>query len=107
MMPSAFLRYRRDFMKVRFFTLLAVITIAFVANAFSQAACGDKDYDCKIEQATKQINANPKAVAGYLDRGDAYYNSGRYTEALADYSKWVEMEPTNAQAFEYRGDTYN
>ena len=86
-------------MKIKYlfiFAIAAVVVIAAFANVTAQTECGDKDYDCKVQQATKQITANPKDVNGYTDRGDAYYNSDRYTEALADYSKWVEMEPSNA-----------
>ncbi len=46
-----------------------------------------KQYDAAIAEFTKAIEANPKDPLGYTNRATAYRASGRFAEAVADYTK--------------------
>ena len=49
----------------------------------------------------------PKDGDAYLRRGFAYYNRGRYDEAIADYTRVIELSPKNRLAYFNRGDAYD
>jgi tetratricopeptide (TPR) repeat protein len=43
----------------------------------------------------------------YYNRGNSYYDQGRYEEALADYDWAIEINPEFASAYSNRGNTYD
>jgi len=46
-----------------------------------------------IEELTKAIAREPKNVKLYSERGDLYFQSKNFTDALGDYQKMVEISP--------------
>ena len=42
----------------------------------------------------------------YLSRGSAYYNKGQYDQAIADYSKAIELDVNHLSAYHNRGLTH-
>jgi len=40
-------------------------------------------------------------------RGHAYYDEGKYDEAIAEYTKAIEINPNDADAYYFRGQTYS
>lgn len=68
-------------------------------------------YDTKNELKTEIENS----IANYCDnskpsyyyqRGIAYYNLGKFEEAIAIYTKGLEKFPTNAMSLSFRGNAY-
>jgi tetratricopeptide (TPR) repeat protein len=52
------------------------------------------------------ILKRPDHSQAYLCRGFTYSELGRYQEALADYSKAIELDPKSAEAWYNRGNIY-
>jgi Tfp pilus assembly protein PilF len=48
----------------------------------------------------------PPFTAAYLERGNCYLSIKDYNNALADFNKVIQMEPTNDQAYMLRGVVY-
>ena len=46
-----------------------------------------------ITALTESIAAAPKTVSLYSRRGDAWFFSGKFAEAVADYSKMIDLQP--------------
>ena len=42
----------------------------------------------------------------YLARGDAYYEQGQLAQAIAAYTKAIQLAPDNADAYNNRGIAY-
>mgnify|MGYP002624607435 CR=1 FL=1 len=47
----------------------------------------------QIAEQTELITAAPDNIRAYSRRGDAYFFSGQYDKAVADYEKMVEIDP--------------
>ena len=43
----------------------------------------------------------------YTLRGRAYLNKGQYDQAIADFSKALELDPNDAEAYTLRGLIYS
>jgi thiol-disulfide isomerase/thioredoxin len=65
------------------------------ANCFYQL----KRYDQAIAGMTDAIRLDSKRAASYHERGLAYSGAGRYSDAIADYSRALELAPS--------GDNYS
>ena len=50
--------------------------------------------------------ANPDAKKAMLESGINYNANGQYKEAMAEFNKVIEMDPKNAEAYNYRGYCY-
>jgi tetratricopeptide (TPR) repeat protein len=51
------------------------------------------------------IELDPKTVRAYQTRGVANYNQGKYSDAIADFTKAIELDPKNSWAYNNRGST--
>ncbi|MBU0759950.1 MAG: tetratricopeptide repeat protein [Candidatus Omnitrophica bacterium] len=61
-----------------------------------------KDYSkTKYARKIKEefLDASRQIIQGYIDKGNEYFNQGRYREALETYSKILEIEPFSREAF--------
>jgi lipoprotein NlpI len=56
-----------------------------------------KELEAAVERANKFIEQNPLSVRGYSVRGDAYFFLARFHEAVADYVKMLEIDPSLEQ----------
>src|SRR5262249_45068143 len=61
-----------------------------------------KRYDQAIAGITEAIRLDGKRAASYHERGMAYSGAGRYSEAIADYSRAIELAP-NGDNYSHRG----
>jgi tetratricopeptide (TPR) repeat protein len=57
------------------------------------------DLDGAIEDYTQAIRINPTYANAYGVRGFAYDQLGQFTEALANYRRYVELAGENAPQF--------
>jgi tetratricopeptide (TPR) repeat protein len=65
-----------------------------------------KDYDCSIDYYTRAIELNPRYVAAFINRGNAFDDKGDYDRAIKDYDSAIELSPDEADAFNNRGLAY-
>jgi lipoprotein NlpI len=68
--------------------MTAVIIAVLLGSDQSQA-----QRDAEIIRLSEEIKKAPKSVALYSERGDAYFQSGYFSQAEADYRMMVEIEP--------------
>ena len=61
------------------------------------------DLNGAIEEYTKAIEADPKFVKAYLNRGMVRKSKDDYPGAIADFTKVIELDPTHLQARMSRG----
>jgi len=61
------------------------------------------DVDGAIEEYTKAIEADPKFVKAYLNRGINREKKNQYDAAIADFTKVIELDPKALQAYMSRG----
>ena len=63
-------------------------------------------FDEEISQLTAQIEKSQKAVDLHSRRGDAFFFRGKFSEAVADYEKVVELQPDRDTSFWQKGIAY-
>jgi tetratricopeptide (TPR) repeat protein len=64
------------------------------------------DYERDVEDYSAAIELDPDNPENYYRRGRAYYNLGKYAEALSDFSKKLELDPDYKRAYIYRASVY-
>ena len=47
-----------------------------------------------------------KTKEAYLDRGNSYYRSGKYQQAIKDFNQAIRFDPKFAEAYNNRGIAY-
>ncbi|HEX8825204.1 MAG TPA: rhomboid family intramembrane serine protease, partial [Archangium sp.] len=68
----------------------------FNREAYAAMAAGD--YARTAELATRVIERMPRSAPAWYLRGFAHSQQGKYAEAFDDYSKALEIDPTNQDA---------
>lgn len=53
------------------------------------------------------IDVYPKCAEAYVNRGMIYFNSGKFQDAITDFSKAIDLDPKNADFYCARGGAYN
>lgn len=66
------------------------------------AAFKREDYATAVELLQKATAADPKIKDGFLDLGRALYSSGHYEQALAAFSRQIEVAPFHENAYAWR-----
>ena len=59
-----------------------------------------------LDLFTYAIQQNPEQSLRYMQRGDVYRHLKFYKEAIADYTKTINLEPNFAAAYYHRGTVY-
>jgi len=67
------------------------------------ASAAVKDWDAAIADYQKSISINSQYPEVRIFLGDAYASAGRYREALAEYDKFIAVNPKNARAYYGKG----
>lgn len=75
------------------------------ANSDTEQA-REAEYAARISMLTTQIDNNPTDLNLYSRRGDARFFAGQFAEAVADYSKMVELDPKTDASHWRRGIAY-
>jgi len=57
-----------------------------------------------IEELTEVIETRPDYADAYFNRAVLYTTERRYEEAMADYAKAIELNPTDTGAYNNRGN---
>ena len=68
----------------------------------------DWAYEAAVKCWTEAIELNPNNFLAYESRGYYFHLSsvGRFAEAIADYTRAIELRPAVAENYFYRGETY-
>jgi tetratricopeptide (TPR) repeat protein len=66
----------------------------------------ERDYDKALDLYSQYIAVNPDDFRGYFNRGTTEYNAGKYTDAIADFSKTLQLNHTYNEAYYYRGQCF-
>ena len=67
-----------------------------------------KDYNAHIKACTALIAVTEQKDSWpYLQRGLAYQSNKNYAEAVADFSKVIDLNPDFELPYQYRAETYN
>ncbi|MBI1902102.1 MAG: tetratricopeptide repeat protein [Planctomycetia bacterium] len=69
----------------------------------AREAAANQDYDRAIQLASDAIQANPKFAVAFRLRGSIFATQRKHKEALADFTRLVELEPQNADHYDRRG----
>ena len=85
-------------------------TVSLTAEDYFYLAYNSDKNDVKISNYTKCLQINSRSIAAYLNRGNVFKDEKRFTEALSDFDKVIELaKNSNSQSFKnflddgYRG----
>ena len=53
------------------------------------------------------VHKSPQKARPYNNRGNAYYQQGNFTQAIADFNKAITINPKDAVVYFNRGNAYN
>lgn len=93
------------FLAVLFFTLTALSSCATA----TQKTIWDVEVEqaeTKIESFTREIKRDPSNPELYVRRGKVYIKILKINEAIADYNKALEINPSYTKAYEGRAEAY-
>jgi tetratricopeptide (TPR) repeat protein len=85
--------------------MLNEINIQAAADYFEKAF-EEEDNALKIDFYSRSIEANPNFSPAYYNRGIAYYEEKKYSEAIQDFDQALKLEAKSAMAYYYRGVCY-
>lgn len=95
---------------------LLILAVAFAAAAQTAAPevvspLGAKFYaqadeKGEIEQAQKRLAADPRNIELLIALGRAQAAAWRYNDAIATYTRGIEIDPSNAMLYRHRGHRY-
>jgi tetratricopeptide (TPR) repeat protein len=88
--------------------LLCVLTATpFASRAADEAPlpaiASFEEAEAIIRDRTQRIAADPTATTFYLERGNAYFQTGAFDEAIRDFTKAIELDPALDAAWFGRG----
>ncbi len=88
---------------------LAAARLTPDADLFYQIAetyLQNKMYHKAVRFFTKHLQLDTASVYGYLNRGVAYYEMGKASQAIDDFYDALERDPRFSEAYYYRGMAY-
>ncbi len=85
--------------------LFAVIVFFVVLNIIYAAKTYERNkvWKFQISLWSDNIDKYPNAIPPYVNRGNVYFNAGKYREAVADYTTGIELDSNNYQLYFNRG----
>lgn len=83
----------------------AILSYTNIAEDLSEVYSRLGMHEKGLEITNRALSKNPKA-SSFLDRGNANAKAGRYREAIADFSKAIDIYPASIDAFMNRGHAF-
>ncbi len=77
-------------------------TLSYLAECYRLI----KDYSAALEKANTAIRINPKRAFSFRVRGHIHYNENRFSEAISDFDKALQLEPENDWTLPYLAECY-
>jgi tetratricopeptide (TPR) repeat protein len=100
----------RGYNQAKGITTKPYATVSLTAEDYFYLAYNSDKNDVKISNYTKCLQINSGIITAYLNRGNVYKDENRFTEALSDFDKVIELaNKSNSQSFKnflddgYRG----
>lgn len=72
----------------------------------AEAHMHNKQYGLAIHQYDNSLSINPRYVKTYLRQGWAFYSTNQPDRALQNYSRAIELDRKNSEAYFYRARLY-
>ncbi len=103
------------FMKIKYMAMMLVlavfmtISISYGEPNLCYEYLQQKRYDDSIRECTREINGEIRmqnTAISYFNRGLAYQSKEQYDQAIADYTKAIELDPKYARPYNNRGLAY-
>ena len=94
-------------MKIKNVAVVSVLVLVMVVC--SNCATQKEQYieeQYTEEQYTEQLRSNPENINAYLGRARLYNLSGKYEEAIKDFSEAIMLAPANYRLYHERGRSY-
>jgi tetratricopeptide (TPR) repeat protein len=66
----------------------------------------ERDYTKALDLYSQYIAVNPDDFRGYFNRGTTEYNAGKFDDAIADFTKTLQLNRRYNEAYYYRGQCY-
>jgi lipoprotein NlpI len=87
---------------------MRAVVLSLCVSSIALAVPRDEVADLKAKQELlarlgQMIAADPKEPANYARRAEFYMGDGHYAEAIADWSRCMELDPKNAGYPQHRG----
>lgn len=104
------MKTKREFQQRRL-SVIVSICIVFVLLPFL-SSCGKSENPLEKEKQAFQnlqkraIEKEPVSAEDYKNRGDAYSASGNVKQAISDYTKAIEINPNDGEAYNNRAVMY-
>ena len=91
---------------------LLVLVPQFQITAQDGIICGEEQFDVTdgqglVDLCTAFLEENPEDLMGYFFLGYGYYELGEFETAIEQYSKAIELDPTQDGLYSERGTTYS
>lgn len=86
--------------------IVAVILSGLLAFVMYKSSTAPDTWCSNIQNSTTYPPAELKTAMDYFEKGNYDYDTGRCTEAIADYTKSIEMNFNYPQAYNNRAYTY-
>jgi len=80
-------------------------TVAY-AEGWVARGTDEPDLNKRIIYYTKALEYEPKFYPAYFNRGFAYFQTGQYQQALADYDAALRLQPDAAEVYVDRGNVH-
>jgi len=102
LVSSAYYLFGKNMIKVMVIALTAIIA----CNSFLTYQ-RNKIWMDDMALWNDTIQKSPHKARPYYNRGDIYQNQGNFSQALSDYTKAIDIDPTFVQAYNNRGLIYD
>ncbi|XP_056158727.1 protein SGT1 homolog [Syzygium oleosum] len=66
----------------------------------------ERDYEIAVELFTRAISLSPEDAQLFSDRAEAHLMLGNFTEAVADASRAIELDPSMSKAYFRLGNAF-
>lgn len=65
-----------------------------------------KDYETALKNLDKAIELDPELASAYRERGIVKFNTEKYSDAISDFNKAIELEDPGKLPFTKKGESY-
>lgn len=89
---------------MKFLVGLPILVLAVASYSQTYPGCGEKDYRCQLDAATKALQADPSNPENYYNIGLIFQKAGAHKEAVESFSMYVAIPGLTK---EFLADGYN
>ena len=75
-------------------------------HAMAGVHLGRRRFDDSLSEFELALRLNPKMIAAYVDRGNAYQQLGKFDRAVQNYDQAIKLDPKYSEAINNLGTIY-